>query len=119
MGVLGNLGAPRKPPLRASMRRATFGAAKSICSRVSAPQPAIVLDVHEERVHHRSGCVVLKTFMRHHMAPVAGSISDREQYRLIFRLGFLERRCAPYPPMHGILGVLQKIRARGLAKFVS
>jgi len=34
------------------------------------------------------------------------------------RLGFAKRRRAPHPPMHGILGVLQKIRARRLAKLV-
>ena len=79
---------------------------------------AIDLDVHEKLVHHGRGRFVLKTFMRHHMAPMAGGIADREQNRLIYRLRFRERRRAPHPPMHGILGVLQKIRARGLAKLV-
>src|ERR1700731_5466415 len=83
------------------------------------PLLAIDLYIHKERVHHRSGCFVLKAFMRHHMAPVAGSISDREQYWLIERLRFLQRMSAPHPPMHGVLRMLQEIGAWGLVKFVS
>ena len=52
---------------------------------------AIDLDVHEKLVHQGRGRFVLKTFVRHHMAPMAGGVADREQNRLIFRLGFLER----------------------------
>src|SRR5215831_2050904 len=60
------------------------------------------LDVHEMLVHHRCGRYVLKTFMRHHVAPVAGGIPDREQYRLIECLGFAQRLRPPHPPMHGV-----------------
>ena len=43
----------------------------------------IDLDVHEKLVHRGRRCFVLETFMRHHMAPMAGGISDREQNRPI------------------------------------
>ncbi len=47
------------------------------------PFLAIDLDVHEKLVHDRGGRGILKTFMRHDMAPMAGGITDREQDRLV------------------------------------
>ena len=41
------------------------------------------LDVDEQPVHHRSRLGVLKTFMGHHMAPMAGRITNREQDRFL------------------------------------
>src|SRR5262249_46551476 len=79
---------------------------------------AVDLDVYEKLIHHDRGRFVLKAFVRHHMAPMARRVADRKQDRFVLRLGFLKRRGAPHPPMHGILGVLQKIRARRLAKLV-
>jgi hypothetical protein len=79
---------------------------------------AIDLDVYEKLVHDGRGRFVFKAFMRHYMAPMAGGIADREQDRFVLRLCFLERRGAPHPPVHGILGVLQEIGACRLAKLV-
>ena len=82
------------------------------------PFLAIDLDVHEELVHHRRCFGVFETLMRHHVAPMAGGIADRQQDGLIRFLRFLERRFAPDAPMDGIVGVLQQIRTGGLAQLV-
>ena len=44
---------------------------------------AIDFDVDEQLIHHRRGRFVLETLVRHHVAPVAGGVSDREQDRLV------------------------------------
>ena len=46
------------------------------------PLLAIDFDVDEQLIHHRRGVVVLEALVRHHVAPVAGRIADREQDRL-------------------------------------
>ncbi len=46
------------------------------------PLLAVHLDVDEQLVHHRRGGRILEGFMRHHMAPVAGRVADRQQDRL-------------------------------------
>jgi len=47
------------------------------------------------------------------MAPVAGGITDADQYGLLLRPSPLESFGSPSVPIHGIVGVLEKIR-RGL-----
>ena len=56
------------------------------------PLLAIDLDVDEQLVHHRRGGVVLEALVRHHVAPVAGGVADREQDRLVGALGLRQRR---------------------------
>ena len=63
----------------------------------------IDLYVDEKLVHERGGFAVFETLVRHHMAPVAGRVANRQQDRLISLLGFRQRRLAPHPPMGGIL----------------
>ncbi len=73
------------------------------------PLLAIDLDVDEQRVHHARGRLVLEALVRHHVAPVARRIADREQDRLVGLLCFGERLGAPRPPVHRIVLVLQQI----------
>jgi len=74
------------------------------------PLLAVDLDVDEQAVHLRRRRRVLEGFMRHHVAPVAGGVADREQDRTVERHRLGQRRRAPRPPVDGIGGVLQKIR---------
>ena len=77
------------------------------------PLLAVDFDVDEQFVHETRRLGVLEQLVRHHMAPVAGGVADRQQDRAVAPLGFGQRVGAPWAPMHGISGVLQKI-GRGL-----
>ncbi len=72
----------------------------------------IDLDRDEVPVHQRGGLDVLEAFALHDVAPVTGRVADREQDRLVLGAGPLERLLAPRVPVHGVLGVLEQIRAR-------
>src|SRR3712207_8981484 len=48
----------------------------------------------------------------HDVAPVAGRVADREQDRLALTLREAERLLAPGEPVHGIVLVLEQVRAR-------
>ena len=76
------------------------------------PLLAIDFNVDEQLVHPSSGFGVLERFVRHHMAPVAGGVADREQDRAVAPLGLRQGGCAPRAPVHGIIGVLQEIGRR-------
>ena len=82
------------------------------------PLFAIDLDVDEQVVHHRGGGVVLKALVRHHMAPVAGGIADREQDRLVGAFGLRQRGRVPGPPVDRIVLMLQEIRRSFLRQAV-
>ena len=58
------------------------------------------------------GRFILEAFVRHHVAPMAGGVPDRQQDRFArpFCLGECFR--SPRPPMDGIFLVLEKIGAR-------
>jgi hypothetical protein len=56
---------------------------------------AVDLDVDEVRVHQRRGGVVLERFVRHHVAPVAGGVADRQQDRLAFARAPVRAPLAP------------------------
>jgi hypothetical protein len=71
---------------------------------------AVDFDVHKQIVHHARSRVVLETFMRHDVTPVAGRIAHREQNGLIGLLGMCQGLWAPGPPGHRIGFVLQQIR---------
>ena len=75
------------------------------------PLFAVDLDVDEQRVHQRGDLGILEAFMRHHVAPVAGGIADREQDRLVGCHCGGERRRAPGLPMHRVVLVLQLVGA--------
>ena len=65
------------------------------------------LDVDEQPVHDFGGFRVLKRFVRHDMAPVAGGIADAEQDGLVLFLCFLQGLVTPWIPIHGVVGVLE------------
>ncbi len=75
---------------------------------------AIDLDVHEQAVHQRRGLVVLERLVRHHVAPVARGVADREQDRPVGVAGGRARLVAPRVPVDRVAGVLEQVRA-GLA----
>ena len=73
---------------------------------------AIDFDIDESVVHRRGDLGILEAFMRHHMAPVTGGITDRKQNEFVFRARPGERVIAPGHPRDGIVLVLEQIRAR-------
>ncbi len=75
------------------------------------PLLAIDFDIDEELVHDARGCVILKAFMRHDVAPMAGRIADREQDRLVVLFGRGQRVRSPGPPIDRVVLVLQQIGA--------
>ncbi len=73
---------------------------------------AVDLDVDEMLVHHPGGLGILEGFMGHDVAPVAGGVADGEQNRFVFPASPLQGFLAPRIPVHGVVGVLLKVRAR-------
>jgi hypothetical protein len=80
---------------------------------------AVDLDVHEVIVHHPSRHLVLEALVRHHVAPVAGRVADREQDRLAGPLGLGQGLGAPGPPVHRVVAVLEKVGAALVAQAVA
>ena len=76
---------------------------------------AIDLDIDEALVHQRRSGRILEGLVRHHVAPVAGGIADREQNGLVLATRQRQRRIAPGIPVHRVVRVLAQIRA-GLAR---
>ncbi|MCI1728705.1 MAG: hypothetical protein LKM32_04660 [Chiayiivirga sp.] len=72
---------------------------------------AVQLDVDEQRVHHLRRRRVLETLVRHHVAPVASRVADREQDRLALGPRPCQRFFAPRPPIDGIVAVLAQVEA--------
>src|SRR5690606_12942448 len=79
------------------------------------PLLAIDLHVDEELVHEPRDLRVLEALVRHHVAPVAGRVSDRHEHRLVELLRARERLGAPRIPVDGVVLVLEQVR-RGLAR---
>ena len=67
------------------------------------PLLAVDLDVDEQLVHHARGRLVLEALVRHHVAPVAGRVADREQDRLVGRAA--PRASASGPHAHQSTGL--------------
>ena len=63
-------------------------------------------------VHEASRFRILERLVRHHMAPVAGGVADREQDRTVAPLRLRQRVGAPRAPMHRIVGVLEEVGRR-------
>ena len=76
------------------------------------PLLAVDLDVDEVLVHQRRRRLALERLVRHHVAPVARAVADREQDRPALLARPLERLGAPRIPVDGVVGVLQEVRAR-------
>ena len=71
---------------------------------------AVHLDVDEVGVHHLRGRLVLERLVRHHMAPVAGGVADREEDGPILAAGALEGLRPPRVPVDGIVRMLPEDR---------
>ena len=74
------------------------------------PLLAIDLDVDEQLVHQLRGRRVLEALVRHHVAPVARRVADRDEHRLVEPLRLGERLLAPRPPLDRVVGVLPQVR---------
>ena len=82
------------------------------------PLLTVDLDVDEEVVHERGGGAVLERLVRHHVAPVARAVADRDEERLVLVARPFERLVSPLVPVDRVLGVLQEVRARRPGKTV-
>ena len=63
-------------------------------------------------VHLRGDRFILEAFPFHHMAPVAGAVSNRKKDWLVQPPGFFERVFAPGKPIDRIMLMLQQVRRR-------
>ena len=82
------------------------------------PLLAVDLDVDEEAVHHLRDLGILERLVRHHVAPVAGRVADREQDRLVLGARARERLLAPRVPVDRVVGVLLEVGAGFLREAV-
>ncbi len=67
--------------------------------------------VDEARVHHGRGRRVLKGFVGHHVAPVAGRVTDGKEDGHVPKARRCEGVRAPRVPVDGVPGVLAQVRA--------
>ena len=72
---------------------------------------AVDLDGDKVRVDQPRCLFVGEGFLLHDVAPVAGRIADRQEDRLVLAPGPFERLRPPGIPIHGIMGVLEEVRA--------
>ncbi len=77
------------------------------------PFLAVDLDGDEMLADQPPDLRVLEALVRHHVAPVAGGVTDREQDRHVPPPRLREGLGTPFVPGDGIVGVLQQIGARG------
>ena len=82
------------------------------------PLLAVDLDVDERVVHHRGDGRILERLVRHHVAPVARRVADRQQDRLVLAPRARERLLAPRIPVDRIVGVLPQVGARGAGETI-
>ncbi len=73
---------------------------------------AVDFDVDEVLVHEPGGIGVREALVVHHVAPVTRGVADREEDRLVARLGRLKRFGPPRVPVHRVVLVKQEIGAR-------
>ena len=67
---------------------------------------AVDLDADKTFIQELRGLLVFKRFPLHHVAPVAGRVTDTEKNGFVLGAGFLERIIAPGIPVHGIVLML-------------
>ncbi len=78
------------------------------------PLLPVDLDRDQVLVHERGGLRVLERLVRHHMAPVARRIPHGQQDGDVAGPGGGEGLRGPGPPVHGVVRVLQQVRAGGV-----
>ena len=66
----------------------------------------VYLDGNKIAVQDLRDLLIFKTLMRHHMAPVAGTVTDTQEYRFIFPLCLFKCFCSPRIPVYRVPGVL-------------
>ena len=69
----------------------------------------IDLDANKFLVHDLRNCFVFEAFLLHHMAPVAGGVTNTEEDGLILLPGPAQRFLAPRVPIDRVVSMLQKI----------
>jgi len=72
---------------------------------------AVNLDRDEVLVDHGSSQLVLEGLVRHHVAPMACSVSNREKDGNLPFDGRSKSVVRPGPPVHWVVGVLQEVWA--------
>ena len=72
----------------------------------------IDLDRDEVLIEESGDLGIFKTLSLHHVAPVAGSVSDRQKDRLVGFPRQLESLVTPGKPIHWIVLVLQQVRTQ-------
>jgi hypothetical protein len=76
------------------------------------PLLAIDLDVDEQAVHQLGGRGILEGLVRHHVAPVARRVADRQQDRAVALPRRGQRLLPPRVPVDRVRRMLQQVRAR-------
>ena len=76
------------------------------------PLLAVDLDRDEAGVQERRGRLVLERLALHDVAPVARRVADRQEDRAVEELRPSQRLRPPREPVHGVVGVLEQVRAR-------
>jgi hypothetical protein len=69
----------------------------------------IHLYANQELVHGAGSLTILEGFVFHHVAPMAGRVPDGNQHGDIAPGGFGEGLVTPWSPIHGVVGVLEKV----------
>ena len=82
------------------------------------PLLPVHLDGHIVPVQHRGHALVLEGLPRHHMAPVAGGVTDGEKDGLVLPAGLLKGLRPPGIPVHRVLRVLQQVGRALVCKMI-
>jgi len=77
---------------------------------------AVDLDVDEGFVHQRRHLWVLEALVLHHVAPVAGGVSDREEDRFVLLRSLGKGLGSPRPPVDRVVRVLEQVGALGFSE---
>ncbi len=78
----------------------------------------IDLDAYETLVQQPGDFGIFKSIMGHHVAPMTGGITDRQEDWLLLGPGQGQRLGIPGPPIHRVSGVLEEVRAQFVGKVV-
>ena len=82
------------------------------------PLLAVHLDTDEVFVQQPGNLGILEALVGHHVAPMAGRISDRQKDRLLLQSGQRQRLGPPRPPVYGVAGVLQQVGAQFASQLI-
>ena len=93
-------------PAAAAGRGLDEGHVNAIDIRTFLP---VDFNIHEPRVHEGRDFFVLERLALHHVAPMAGGITDREKNRLLLPACFGKGFLAPGIPINRVVGVLEKV----------